>query len=52
MYFVKHNTHTKLLNDAMKIDVTRDSDIVLPHPNGSSQGHIPPPHFEITNLRV
>lgn len=35
MYFVKHNTHTKLLNDVTKIDVTRDSDIVLPHPNGS-----------------
>lgn len=39
-YFVKHSTHTKLLNDAMELDLTRDTDIVLPHPKITSQGHI------------
>lgn len=40
MYFIKHSTHIKLSNDAMELDLTRDTDIVLPHPKTSSQGHI------------
>lgn len=40
----------KFLSDMMKIDISRDSDIALPHPSGSSQGHMHL-HFEITNLQ-
>ena len=40
MYFTKFSTHSKLSNDEMELDLTRDTDIVLPHPKTLSQGHI------------